>query len=473
MQRDHRMGSVRAAGTWIGLAAAAALSGAAAGAEMEVAELHFSPATVQSFAAQPHPAWVTGVGCEGGALSADPACWSVAADAPMGQGRLWLELDRSLVAGDCALTVMHAPSADGDLAVQLFDPKGEALALDLFMNVLTVADEAKTDTFIVPLRKYPTATRIVLRRISGAVRVYGALLYPVVPEAQSDLDQLLEMVKVCGDPVSPDSPLVARIRGLVRRSGLPDAAERAAPTATHVAAAPASVPSAGTPAGGTAASSLQAGLVAWYGFEDAAPDGRATVRDLTGHGHDLRPVWGTVGAGEGVRGRCGLFSRGFLRGGFNPLETCSNLTVSLWFKTPDPKTNYKLVSAAWWRGGLDASGWVVSTHATEAWADVQQPVFCASTNTPPVSQWQRKLPLNAGDWNHLVVTMDGRQAREYINGRVSVESPLAGVPPGRGDTLTVGAWMNMFQYKGLLDEVRLYDRALAPAEVERLFAERR
>lgn len=451
-----------------GFVAAAALTGAARGVEPEIAELHFGPATVQDFAAQAHPAWVTGVGCEGGTLAADPACWSVAADEALGRGRLWIELDRTLLAGDCALTVMHAPSADGDLAVQLFDPKGEALALDLFMNVVTVGEQAKTDTFIVPLRKYPTATRIVLRRISGAVRVYGALLMPVLSEANSDLDQLLEMVKVCGDPVSPDSPLVARIRELVRRSGLPATGPAAATNAVFVrsAVAPAALPAAvGDP--------LQAGLVAWYGFDGPAADGEVALADLTGRRHDLCTVFGKVGAGEGVRGRCALFTRGFLRGDGNPLEACSNRTVSLWFKTPDPRTNYKLVSAAWWRGGLNASGWVVSTHATEAWADVPTPVFAASTNKTAVSYWERRLPLLAGDWNHLVVTFDGREAREYINGRVSVQAPLTGVPPGRGDTLTLGSWLNGFQYKGLLDEVRLYDRALTAAEVQRLFAERR
>lgn len=164
--------------------------------EPEVAEISFlgSPRTNSL------PAWVRSVDQEGGSF-ADGA-WVVTAAAARGVGRLSITIDRQNFNEDLAL-VIDCQGTNSDLTVQLFDGQNRVVVLDLFGNVLTVGSEAKTDSFIVPLRKYPSASKIVLRRISGPIKVSSVMLFPVVTEAFGDPETLQELAKLLGDPVSP------------------------------------------------------------------------------------------------------------------------------------------------------------------------------------------------------------------------------------------------------------------------------
>jgi hypothetical protein len=201
----------------------------------EVAECSFdgSWSTVPVSGRTNLPPWLSGVQQSGGVFSDQPACWRVAGDQPVGRGRLSLLLDRSKLSEDVALSVLYDGGDESDLAVQLFDAEDRAIVLDLFGNLFTVGREARTDTFIVPLRKYPSATRIALRRIRGDIKVYGLALYPVVAEAQADPEALEQLRKLLGDPLSPDNPLrratdrIARERRLQLEPAAPEAVAQA------------------------------------------------------------------------------------------------------------------------------------------------------------------------------------------------------------------------------------------------------
>ena len=77
------------------------------------------------------------------------------------------------------------------------DASNKALALDLFGNVAQNAQAAATDTFILPLTRYPSAVRVSVRRLSGAFAIHTAGLFPVLselpssPEAQQAIAQQL------------------------------------------------------------------------------------------------------------------------------------------------------------------------------------------------------------------------------------------------------------------------------------------
>ena len=77
-----------------------------------------------------------------------------------------------------------------------------------------------------------------------------------------------------------------------------------------------------------------------------------------------------------------------------------------------------------------------------------------------------RLPLNA--WSHLATTYDGATLRLYIDAAPVAAAPLPGGLAGGPGTLSLGgtgAWGEYFA--GLIDEVRVYDRALGPAELRR------
>jgi hypothetical protein len=75
------------------------------------------------------------------------------------------------------------------------------------------------------------------------------------------------------------------------------------------------------------------------------------------------------------------------------------------------------------------------------------------------------LPTNA--WTHIAVTYDGANMRFYVNG-VQVRAVLrSGAIAATGGALHIGGndvWGGEF-FKGLIDEVRVYNRALSAAEI--------
>ena len=183
----------------------------------QVAELTFDTRWSQPAAATNSlPAWVSSVSQQSGEFIDSPKCWHVGEGQPVGQGRLTISVDRTLMAEDLALQLLFRENESADLVVQLFDEKDRVIVLDLFANVIAVGKDARTDTFIVPFRKYPTATKIVVRRISGDVAVYGMVLYPVVGQAEGDDVTLRELARLLGDPLSPGNPLTTHIDQLAR-----------------------------------------------------------------------------------------------------------------------------------------------------------------------------------------------------------------------------------------------------------------
>jgi hypothetical protein len=96
---------------------------------------------------------------------------------------------------------------------------------------------------------------------------------------------------------------------------------------------------------------------------------------------------------------------------------------------------------------------------------------CANAN------WQffdstRALPVNR--WKHVATTYDGTWLRIYVDGRAAGAKRVSGHTCVSGEPLAVGAKNNPTKglleafWDGRLDEVRVYDRALAATEIGQL-----
>jgi hypothetical protein len=75
--------------------------------------------------------------------------------------------------------------------------------------------------------------------------------------------------------------------------------------------------------------------------------------------------------------------------------------------------------------------------------------------------------IDANEWVHAAVTKDGTSYTVLVNGRLENTRTLTRTPIGI-DRATVGALgrtVTTFFGSGLLDDVRIYDRALEPSEV--------
>jgi hypothetical protein len=75
--------------------------------------------------------------------------------------------------------------------------------------------------------------------------------------------------------------------------------------------------------------------------------------------------------------------------------------------------------------------------------------------------------LPVGQWSHVAVVFNGSQAQFYLNGTLVATRAMTASITARGNQLRIGADANSQQfYKGAIDDLRLYRRALTAPEVQ-------
>lgn len=171
------------------------------------AEYRFTMVDSAEIPPQELPEWAGEIQSESGEFELENGYWRAAESLPNGEGRLVIDLDRSILQQDLALSLTYESTPDSDFSVQLLDNAGRTVAIDLFQNVVALGREAQTDTFIVPLLKYPNAEKLAIRRVTGEVRIHGFVLYPVVGEIRTDAQSHAEIASLFGDPLSDTNSL--------------------------------------------------------------------------------------------------------------------------------------------------------------------------------------------------------------------------------------------------------------------------
>jgi hypothetical protein len=72
-----------------------------------------------------------------------------------------------------------------------------------------------------------------------------------------------------------------------------------------------------------------------------------------------------------------------------------------------------------------------------------------------------------GAWTHVALTYDGAAMRLYVNGVLATSRATVGALQTTTSPLWIGGnspWGEYFQ--GLIDDVRVYDRALSQADIQ-------
>ncbi len=495
----------------VGLLVCAIFSAAAWGVEPEVAELSFDKQMEKptALADAGAPAWITQITQRGGGFFDDPHCWFVPATEPKGAGRLAVVLDRSKMDEDLVATILFDAddTADiADIAVQLFDAQGRVVEVDLFGNLVDVGKEATTDTFIIPLRKYPTADSIVLRRISGEVKVYGIVLFPAVTEGEANIEALKKLADVLGDPLSPENPLVKGIQKVAKRANVvidpikhpvpapePDAKNITPPERGKY---PGAVPPA---ADAKIVAPATRGLVGWWNFDDG------TAADASGHGH-LGQIRGGARMLPGIRGRS-LLTRP------NPssarimkwdsvtvapspdLDLHETLTIAAW-------VNYSTIAGRWgsqivwfgdqqfgrdpWELHLYPDGTAEFRSDRSVTGKSRFTIFTDELKFSPKGEpmpnqhvsAQSPKTLEPNQWYFVAGTIERispqrRALKLFVNGDLvgEVTTDETVNYPTEKMWMTIGAvddgtWQN---FEGMIDDVRVYNRPLSLPEIKALY----
>jgi arabinan endo-1,5-alpha-L-arabinosidase len=201
------------------------------------------------------------------------------------------------------------------------------------------------------------------------------------------------------------------------------------------------------------------GLAAHYAFENNLNDTTGNFGAGTPTGDRIDNTGGTIAYAEGKSGQAAVFdgaSGVLLPSGLIASNTYS---VSLWVK-PEKLTMYTTT----FFGAQDSNHWVSlvpngpASGNTMVWSGSAAWYDAAAGLTIPV-----------GEWTHLAFTVDNGSVHVYVNGALKFTGtnfPNIFTTANAGFSLGVNWWDPPF--KGLMDELRVYEGALSPSEVQQL-----
>ena len=208
---------------------------------------------------------------------------------------------------------------------------------------------------------------------------------------------------------------------------------------------------------------LNRSLVAYWSFEDAPSN---VARDRSGNGNN-----GTLTNGpKYTNGRIGQAlafdeSNDYVGVG-NAVVTSVPLTMCAWFKVVNITTDQALV----WIGDKDvgASFWGLKFSGTLARKPVSFRVRGGGVN----QLISTATGITSNTWHHAcAVSISSSLRRLYLDGREEVTG-TSDVTPTASDDTNIGRFGDSspsHYNSGLIDEVRIYNRALSENEIRQLY----
>jgi hypothetical protein len=212
--------------------------------------------------------------------------------------------------------------------------------------------------------------------------------------------------------------------------------------------------------GGSPADYMTRGLVGYWNFDEGSG---ATSTDGSDYGNDGTlingPAW-TAGApapGGGTQGTALDFDGvdDYVDVGTDSsLDNPTQFTVEKWIK---PNTGYgelypRIIQATGQFAFCISTGGFLRYH-----------IYPTVGGDPDVAS---TIIIPVGEWTHVAATWDNEQLKLYINGEFNNSLTQAGPLNAFTGPLAIGGTTDQLrQFNGLIDEVRIYNRALSAEEV--------
>jgi len=205
----------------------------------------------------------------------------------------------------------------------------------------------------------------------------------------------------------------------------------------------------------TVANSGPGGLVAAYGFNSGSG---STVTDASGNGNSgtlTGGSWSTSGKYGNALSFDGTSSWVTVPSSA-ALNLTTRMTVEAWVK-PASSSGWRTVLMKERPGGMSYGLYGFDDSA-------RPPAVYGHVSSDTAASGTAALPL--GSWSHLAGTYDGSTLRIYVNGTLVGSKALTGSLATSSSALRIGGnsvWGEYFN--GLIDEVRVYNRALSAGEI--------
>jgi hypothetical protein len=221
------------------------------------------------------------------------------------------------------------------------------------------------------------------------------------------------------------------------------------------------------------------GLVAYYPFSGNARDDSGFARNGTIHG--AIPTTNRFGISNQALGLDGLGS--YVDGASTINDVTNTFTVSLWFNTTNLHGDDRFAPFA-----------IYPSHGQTTWNDASVGTGI-SAGSDIIKVWEHTHDFNPrvvsysgnfAGWTHVVLVYSNRVPILYVNGSLASKGAQSSQPlvrPSNGQKLSSrnqfggigggaqvggdGQW-----FRGLIDEVRIYNRPFSDEEVAALFQSR-
>jgi glucose/arabinose dehydrogenase/PKD repeat protein len=197
------------------------------------------------------------------------------------------------------------------------------------------------------------------------------------------------------------------------------------------------------------------GLVAAFGFNEGTGSEAADSSPEGNMGTLSGAAWAAAGRFGGALSFDGL--NDWVTVADDPsLDMTTALTMEAWVRPSAVASGHRTVVMKERPGG---HAWTLySTYAAPR-AEVYVAGYRGASGT---------APLPAGTWAHLAGTVSGGSVRLYVNGTLVKTTALPGPLTSTDSPLRIGGnsyWTKEY-FAGLIDEVRVYNRALSAAEIQ-------
>jgi hypothetical protein len=214
---------------------------------------------------------------------------------------------------------------------------------------------------------------------------------------------------------------------------------------------------------GNAQADLDDGLVAHYPFNGNAKDGSGNNNHGTVNGATL-----TIDRFENADGAYvfdGINDYIFVNGS-DSLNLTEQITISAWINS-----NSDSAQGIVWKETIGSPNYSMTTGGAANGAANFTVSLDGVTWTGIHSQ---TYPLN--EWHLLTSTYDGTKMSIFVDGQLSNSRSASGiiqsdinVPLGIGVWLRGEDWEPLYYFSGLIDDVRIYNRALSECEIKSLY----
>lgn len=215
---------------------------------------------------------------------------------------------------------------------------------------------------------------------------------------------------------------------------------------------------------------LAEGLVVYFSFDQGKAD---VVKDLSGTGNNGivhgNPKW--------VQGPKKEFGRAIEFDGVSDyVEVLDNDTLDvgdgdismvLWVKQAGEQVDHPRPISKMPLFGTNKPGFdLITVGAVSAQMQIFYGLSGADRQTVNAGQ-----PLADGEWHHVAAMKDGREGKIYIDGELKVSSQFTPIDIDNDYPFVIGACAQIaahVMFKGVVDEVAFYTRALTEDEVEEI-----